>query len=182
MSHTGSQPNQCLTLSAAGQNELTRREGVVRHYYNDAANNCTYGVGTLAHLGSCTADELHTQLTDQQMATSLHHGVHIAENAVRRNVTHHRLTQRQFDALVSFTYNVGTGGARNVLRLVDQGHLEDAAHLMKQYTNATVYGADGQPERDKNGDIITRVLPGLVSRRRDESAPFESHENNRGYK
>lgn len=27
-------------------------------YYNDVANNCTYGVGTLAHTAPCTPEEL----------------------------------------------------------------------------------------------------------------------------
>jgi len=101
--------------------------------------------------------------------------VEIAENAVRRNITRHQLTQAQFDALVSFTYNVGAGGARNVLRQVNAGNFQAAAAAaasMQQYIHATVYGPDGQPQRDENGHIVTRALPGLVNRRRHESAPF----------
>jgi hypothetical protein len=35
-----------------------------------------------------------------------------------------------------------------------------------------VRGPNGQPQRDANGHIITRVLPGLVHRRHEESIPF----------
>src|SRR5712691_392610 len=69
-------------------------------------------------------------------------------------------------ALVSFTYNVGPGGARSVLRQVNAGRLQAAAETMRQYIHATERGPDGQPLRDENGNIITRVQPGLVNRRR----------------
>ncbi len=167
--------NQDLSLSNDGRNQLIRREAIIRHYYNDAVHNCTYGVGTLAHLGPCTSQELLTPVSDDQLATGLQHGIGIAERAVRRNVRGHILTQQQFDALVSFTYNVGAGGARHVLRQVNTGHLSNAAGTMTRYSHATVYGPNGQPERDANGHIITRVLPGLVSRRVEESAPFRAH-------
>lgn len=46
--------NESLRLSDAGWAELRRRESAVMAYYNDQANNCTYGIGTLAHTGPCT--------------------------------------------------------------------------------------------------------------------------------
>jgi lysozyme len=164
--------NQRLSLSAKGLADLMRREGVIRHYYNDAVNNCTYGVGSLAHLGPCSPQELHASLSNNQIVVSMQAGIDVAEDAIRRNVTHYRLTQQQFDALVSFIYNVGTGAARNVLRLVDKGQLLQAANTMMLYVHATVYGADGKPLRDKSGKIVTRILPALVARRKAESAPF----------
>src|ERR1700737_2015330 len=95
--HPHSPANQNLSLSNHGRNELVRREGLIRHYYNDSANNCTYGVGTLAHLGPCTPQELHTPVSNEQLVTSLQHGINIAESAVRRNVTRQHLSQQQFD-------------------------------------------------------------------------------------
>jgi len=47
--------NETMRMSANGMSELRRRESVVLRYYNDTANNCTFGAGTLAHLGRCTA-------------------------------------------------------------------------------------------------------------------------------
>jgi lysozyme len=164
--------NQNLSLSDAGRNELVRREGVVLHYYNDPANNCTYGAGTLAHQGPCTPQELQTDVNDQDVVTHLNQGIATAQNAVRRNVRDRNLTQEQFDALVSFTYNVGAGGARNVLRQVNDGSDDQAAHTMLQFTHATVRGADGQPLRDADGNVVTRELPGLLHRRHEEIVPF----------
>jgi lysozyme len=170
--HRAQSANQYLSLSHNGRNHLMRREGVVAHYYNDDANNCTYGVGTLAHLGPCTPAELQTPVSNQDVVTNLNQGIDVAANAVRQSVTNRHLTREQFDALVSFTYNVGAGGARNVLRQVNDGDLDRAVHTMQQFTHATVRGPNGQPQRDANGHIITRVLPGLVHRRHEESIPF----------
>lgn len=167
--------NQNLSLSEPGQAALMRREGVIRHYYNDAVDNCTYGVGTLAHLGACSPQEMHAHVSNHQILAGMQRGIDAAEDAVRREVAHHPLTQAQFDALVSFTYNLGAGGARNVLREVDAGDLNGAANLMMRYVHATVYGKDRKPKRDKQGHIITRVLAGLVTRRHEESAPLRHH-------
>jgi lysozyme len=169
---SSSSVNQNLKLSAQGQTELMRHEGVIHHYYNDSVHNCTYGAGTLVHLGPCADAEMHTVVTDTMIVKGMGAGIDKAEDAVYRNVAHQQLTQAQFDALVSFTYNVGGGGARNVFQLIDQGKLADAANAMTQYVHATVYGKDHKPLRDRNGKIITRVLPGLVRRRRQESKPF----------
>jgi lysozyme len=182
--HDASPPspaNQNLSLSDHGRVELVRREGLIRHYYNDAVNNCTYGVGTLAHSGPCTPQELQTPISNDQLATSLQQGINIAESAVRRRVTRQQLTQQQFDALVSFTYNVGAGGANHVLHQINAGQIAGAAHTMTGYTHATVYGPDRQPLRDRTGRIVTRVLPGLVTRRHEESAAFRpQHDVNHG--
>ncbi|CAB3763524.1 hypothetical protein LMG29660_04780 [Burkholderia puraquae] len=48
--------NENMRLSEAGWAALCDREQAVMHYYNDQANNCTFGVGTLAHSGPCTPE------------------------------------------------------------------------------------------------------------------------------
>lgn len=70
------------------------------------------------------------------------------------------LTQPQYDALVSFAYNVGTGalGSSTLLRLLRAGDVQGAANQF----DAWVHGNPGE------------VLPGLVSRRADEKALFLS--------
>ena len=165
---------QDLSLSPAGRNQLMQREGVVHHYYDDTVHNCTYGAGTLAHLGPCTPAELHRPVTNAQILSGMQNGIRVAEAAVRRNVTRQHLTQAQFDALVSFAYNVGGAGGRGVFHEVNAGHLQQAARTIRQYVHATVRGRDGHALRDRNGRVVTRILHGLVRRRRAESAPFEA--------
>lgn len=68
------------------------------------------------------------------------------------------LTQSQFDALVSFTYNVGCGAFRRstLLRMLNQGDEAGAAAQFARW--------------NKGGG---RVLAGLTRRREAESALFE---------
>lgn len=78
------------------------------------------------------------------------------EAAVNRNVKV-PLTQNQFDALVSFTYNIGEGGLKSssALRLLNQGKYGEAAQAMKLW--------------NKSGG---EVMQGLINRRNHEVALF----------
>ena len=69
------------------------------------------------------------------------------------------LTQGQFDALVSFSFNVGLGNLqRSTIRMkVNRGDFEGAAESFLDWTKAG-----------------GKVLKGLVSRRNDEKALFLS--------
>lgn len=70
------------------------------------------------------------------------------------------LTQGQFDALVSFCYNLGAGRLRDstLLRLLNQSRYQEAAAQFRFWVMAA-----GQ------------VLPGLVTRRKAERALFERY-------
>lgn len=165
-------PNAGMSLSASGRADLIRRESVVPHYYNDGAHNCTYGVGALLHYGPCTAEELRRPVTEEQIVTTMDQGIHAAERAIRHTVNRQPLTQAQFDALASFTYNLGATGASYVLHQVNSGQFDTVRIQMQQYITATVRGPDGRPLRDSHGRPIRRIEPGLVIRRHEESAPF----------
>lgn len=78
--------NENMRLSQDGWTALRTREYAVMAYYNDQANNCTFGIGTLAHNGSCTQEELARPVTAAQVNAALAvRGGH-AEAAVRRIV------------------------------------------------------------------------------------------------
>ncbi|MGL5940811.1 MAG: lysozyme [Waterburya sp.] len=78
------------------------------------------------------------------------------EEAVRRLVAV-PLNQNQFDALVSFTFNVGEGAlsGSTLLRLLNAGNYSNAASQFSKW----VYAGK-------------KVLPGLVARREDEYQLF----------
>jgi lysozyme len=69
-------------------------------------------------------------------------------------------SQGQFDALVSFAFNVGLGNLqRSSIRMrYNRGDIEGAADAFLMWTKAA-----------------GRVLPGLVKRRQDERAMFLAH-------
>jgi lysozyme len=78
------------------------------------------------------------------------------EEAVRRLVTV-PLSQNQFDALVSFIFNVGEGAFKGstLLKLLNSGNYSSAANQFSKW----VYAGK-------------KVLPGLVARREDEYQLF----------
>nr|WP_244119188.1 glycoside hydrolase family protein [Burkholderia gladioli] len=161
-------PNANLSMSAEGYAQLRVSEGVVMGYYNDAPQNgnCTWGVGTLAHRGPCTPEELHRVVTPAQVNAILRTRVQDAERKVRAVVTAHPLTQAQFDAAVSFAYNSTTVNTRTTLAPANRGDMQAVASEMARNVMIT--------PRDNNGRANgpARLSPGLVNRRRRESAPF----------
>jgi lysozyme len=150
--------NEDMHLSAAGYSALRQNEGVVMRYYNDAPTNgnCTWGVGTLAHYGPCTPEELQRTVTPAQVDAILDARVRDAERMVRTTVSARQLTQAQFDAAVSFAYNSRTQDIQHALRPANEGDL-------------------AVTPRDLNGRPVgaARINHGLVNRRARESAPFD---------
>ncbi|WP_190287809.1 glycoside hydrolase family protein [Massilia sp. NR 4-1] len=157
-------PNTSLSMSAAARRRLRSRERV-RGYYNDMGGNrgnCTYGIGILVHRGPCTAADLRRPLTTAQVEISFATAIREAERAVKRKVTRQALTQEQFDALVSYTFNTGANGAACTLALVDRGRLQEAAVNMSRNIRTNVGGQR----------VVAR---GLIQRRQEESAPFRQN-------
>jgi len=124
------------------------------------AYNCASGVLTIGY-GHTGPDVFNGQSISMDEAESLLvQDLHRFERAVREVVTV-PLTQNQFDALVSFTFNVGAGAlsSSTLLRLLNAGDYEGAAGQFSRWVN----GANGP-------------LPGLVRRRAAEQALFGSFE------
>lgn len=86
------------------------------------------------------------------------------ERAVEQAVTV-PVTQGQFDALVSFSYNAGTGALKSstLLKKLNRGDVLGASNEFRQWTKA---------KNPKTGGRIE--LPGLVRRRKAEAALFVS--------
>jgi lysozyme len=93
-----------MKLSEAGIKALVAREGEELRAYHDARGVPTIGVGH-------TGPEVHLGLvwTQEQVNSTFLKDVAWAEDEVNRMVTV-PMTQNQFDALVSFTFNVGKSG------------------------------------------------------------------------
>lgn len=163
---TGSNPNSAMKMSLAGRSNLRARERAEFRYYDDMGpgrGNCTWGAGLLAHKGPCTAEELKRPVTAAAVAAEFSSRVADAEGTVRARVSHQALDQDQFDALVSYTFNLGPRGASKVLDLVDKGKLQEAARRMSATTRVRV--------KTRHGSKLI-IARGLISRRAEESAPF----------
>ena len=110
-----------MKLSPKGAEKLIAREGKRNNAYKDTKGIWTIGVG---HTGS---DFTPTSVwTDEQIMFVFRHDVEWAEDAA--NSVKAPLTQNQFDALVSFIFNIGaTAFAKSTMkRMLDAGNYEGA--------------------------------------------------------
>lgn len=125
-------------------------EGLVLHAYRDQVGVPTIGWGHTAGV------QIGQVITREQAEAFLRADLAVAEEAVDRLVTV-PLNDHQFDALVSFTFNCGTGAlaSSTLLRLLNKGDYQGAADQFLVWVRG-----DRGP------------LPGLVARRAEERALF----------
>ena len=140
-----------MKTSQAGIDLIKSFEGCKLRAYQDSVGIWTIGVG---HTGPdvCAG----ATVSDQEAISLLQMDLHEAEEAVERLVTA-PLSQNEFDALVSFTFNLGEGNLRKstLLKYLNQMRYEDAANEFPRWNRA-----GGQ------------ILPGLTRRREAEKQLF----------
>lgn len=155
-----------MNMSSVARLQLQNREKMMLAHYDDMGpgrGNCTVGYGSLVHRNPCTAAELARPVTQAQAASLFAVNIDDVERAVQRNLKV-TLTQAQFDALVSYTFNRGARGARPVFDLINKGDLRGVANEISRSTSVTV--------KNKAGKRVLVKAGGLVKRRAEESAPF----------
>lgn len=124
---------------------------------------CPAGVPTIGYGSTRYADGTKVKLTDKPITKEEAHRLLFDtlgqyENAIHKNV-YAPITQNMFDALVSFTYNVGVGNFKN-------------STLLKKLNKADYHGAATELLRwNKAGG---KVLAGLTRRREAERKLFLS--------
>lgn len=132
---------------------IAQWEGFVAEPYDDPAGHCTIGFGHLIHTGNCTnADRVKWGTISKPRGIDLlRDDVALAERCVLAHVDPPIQLQHRFDALVSFTFNVGCGP------LIGPSHLKTAVN------NPTRKGMPDAmlPYNHAGG----KVIPGLTRRR-----------------
>lgn len=148
--------NDAIKTSPAGLELITQFEGLRLDSYYCPAGKLTIGVGHVI----LPSETIPKTITKAQAMELLAKDVQRFEAGVRKNVRV-PLTQPQFDALVSFTFNVGEGGLvdTNVARAVNDRRFADVPAALLAWTRARV-----------NGKM--EILPGLVRRRAAEGEMF----------
>lgn len=149
-------PNESLRTSPNGLELITQFEGLRLQSYYCPAGKLTIGVGHVI----LASENIPKEITRQQAMDLLAKDVERFERGVRKNIRV-TLNQNQFDALVSFTFNVGEGGLvdTNVARAVNDGRFADVPSALNAWTRAKV------------GSKM-EILPGLVRRRAAEGELF----------
>jgi lysozyme len=146
-------PNDHLELSPSGLAFIQTNEGLRLNAYRDVRGIWTIGYGH-------TGPEVVTGLiwTAAQCALALEEDVLWAAKAVQDNVTV-ILNQNQFDALVSFVFNIGVGNFKGstLLHVLNTGNYTGAALQFGKWIYA--------------GTIISS---GLINRRKKETLLFQT--------
>lgn len=146
-------------LSVRGAAFIGHFEGFRPAPYNDAAGYATIGFGHLIGLRPVTpSDRRRWQtITRKQALRLLQVDAEAAASAVRTHVKV-RLSQAEFDALVSFVFNTGAGAfaTSTLLAKLNAGDRGSAAAEFAKWTHA--------------GD---KTLPGLATRRAAETRLFQ---------
>ena len=126
-------------------------EGCRLQAYLDSVGVPTIGYG---HTHGVT---LGMTCTQEQAEQWLQQDIQVAAQAVNRMVTV-ALTQPEFDALVDFTFNLGTGSLQHstLLRLLNAGNYKGAAAEFEKW--------------DRAGG---KVMAGLLRRRQAEEQMFD---------
>ncbi len=122
-----------MKLSVAGLDLLKKSEGFRGRTYLDVAGLPTIGYGhRLVHPECYPAG-----ITEAQAQVILEWDVHEAEQAVERLVKV-SLSQGQFDALVDFAFNLGSGrlATSTLLQNLNAGNYDDAASQLLCWDHA----------------------------------------------
>lgn len=145
-----------LSCSTKGRNLIKVSEGCVLETYK-----CPAGVTTIGY-GHTKGVELGDKITKETAEKYLDEDIQEVETFVRNNVTV-PLTQNEFDALVSFGFNVGCGKLNDstLLRKLNSGDYQGAAEEFDRWNKI-----------NKDGTFV--VSQGLTNRREREKELFLS--------
>lgn len=119
-----------MRISDDGLALICRFEGFRARIYYDAAGLRTIGYGHLLEPG----EDFYTEIDADRGLALLRKDVEIAGNAVSRFICV-QLAQTQFDALVSFTFNLGAAVLQRstLRRKINTGYFTDVPHQLMRY-------------------------------------------------
>lgn len=144
-----------MTVSAVGRAKITEREGLRLAAYRDGGGVLTIGVGHTSAAGPPTVTP-GMKITAADADNILSRDLATFEKAVRETVKV-PLKQHEFDALVSFAFNVGAGA------------FEDSTLVKKLNAGDRAGAADQLLRWNKDNG---KVVPGLTNRRKSERKQF----------
>jgi len=126
-----------VQISQEGLDLVKQSESCRLTIYNDIAGNASIGWGHLLHRGPILSIEAGHTITQSQADLFLTQDLSWAETEVNLRVKQ-PLNQNQFDALVDFVYNLGSGTFENshLLDSLNRGDYASVPINLKQYVHA----------------------------------------------
>ena len=152
--HSFSNRRRNLKISQEGIALIKKFEGCELTAYQ-----CSAGVWTIGY-GHTKGIEEGMEITQQEAEDMLVEELHEYENYINDNVTA-PLSQNQFDAMVSWVYNLGPANlkASTLLKVLNAGNYDDVPFQMRRWNKA--------------GGV---TLDGLIRRREAEALLFQNKE------
>lgn len=138
-------PAKDRSISDQGVDLIATWEGFVPYAYNDAAGHATVGYGRLLHHGPVTQADRDKWGTKTNPKLTRARGCELLRDDIREKAANHvrrlvkvPVTQGQFDALVSLTFNIGAGAfaSSTVLRQLNGKHYRAASLAFLMWTKA----------------------------------------------
>jgi lysozyme len=161
-----------LSLSDKGFNFIKDYEKEQLNLYNDAADNATIGYGHLVHFGKVGTNEeaekdFKDGVTAEKATELLKKDVKDVAETLVKNYVKVKLSQNQFDALVSFAFNTGGLRSSTLLKNINAGDAtcETIEENFRAWNKIT-----------KNGKKVESL--GLTKRRIQEANMFNDGDYN----
>ena len=150
---TSIQDKQKYSLSDNGMKLLEQFEGLRLEAYLDSANIYTIGFGSIRYPNGNKV-KLGDKITKAQAKEYKLHDLKEFESTVNTSVKV-PLTQNQYDALVSLSYNIGSGAFKNstLLKKLNSGDYKGAAEqflLWNKVNSKKVQGLVNRREAERN--------------------------------
>jgi lysozyme len=149
-----------MKTSVNGLIDIIQSEGIVLSRYLDAVNVWTIGVGHTKMAGDPDPALITGMITLEKALEIFQRDMKRYEAAVARYAVPYGLKQYEFDALVSFCFNVGEGNLRKLVEGRTKAGIERAILLYNKGRNP------------KTGNL--EVLAGLTTRRKHEQTLFST--------
>ena len=133
-----------MRLDEDGIKFIKEREEFKAKPYEDSAHHCTIGYGHLLHNGECTQtdyDRYPDGITEEEASAMMNGKVKESEEAVHKYIQA-PLTQHQFNALVSYTYNEGPDNLRisTFRKRLNAGDYDAIPDELRRWNKITVDG------------------------------------------
>lgn len=151
-----------MKMSNEGKVELIGHEGIALSKYKDSVGVWTVGIGaTKTEIPSIADWPLSRTITVQEAFDLFGRSIVQYEDAVNKALTI-TVPQYQFDALVSWCYNVGTGWTRPIY--------DKKGNMIRDMATVLRLVNQGAPPNDlRNAMLMFRKPPEIISRRTKEA-------------
>jgi len=148
-----------LTVSESHINFLKEKEGLRLRAYQDSGGTWTIGYGHTGRMPDGTPVGKGKKISREEAESLLRRDIAVHAEKVRRLLGETPVTRSQFEALVDFSFNKGITRLKSstLLKMVQEARYIDASDEFLRWIYVTRY---------RNGNPITKKLPGLEERAR----------------